>query len=664
MKKKQKKLFITIIVFLLFFNLIPVSHAVEATFDVVIKGGTIYNPSTDHELHNYNIGINESKIERITQEDLSGITEIDASGLVISPGFIDLVSYDPNHVGIEFKVFDGVTSNLAMHGGTEDAETWYSNWAKQGVITNFGASSFVTRLRWPIVGAGIDTEMVNESDIERLVEETRKNIENGALGISFSFEYVPGVKHEVKPLLELAAEYDVPTFYHLRYSDEEKGLEGIQEVIDYGNETGASIHIMHINSTGGTFVMDQALDMVKNAKKSGLDITTDFYPYDFWATYINSARFRPGWQERFKITYEDLQIGATDIRITKDTFDEYRKQHLLVAAHGSMPMNELYMLLKDPDTMIGSDTIIEPSHNNHPRGAGAYSRLFGRYVREEQVLSMMDAIKKTSYFPAKRMESAAPAMHYKGRIEVGADADITIFNPETIIDKATVEFPGTHSVGVEYVLVNGVVVKNKDGLVNVEKPGKPIRSYFVEEIAHLKPEDFHLTVDETSVIIENVYQLKDDMYLPLALFEQLDLPVQSFKNGVIDIDETINLTVGSNNAIFDGEEFILSGEPILYKEAVYMPMHSVEQILATKYNVDTHDDGLSLSTIESSEQVNDYEDADGELDEASDSVTDEIVESSTDQNSSNGYYLLILVLLLVVLGLSIIFWLRLKKTKN
>ena len=540
---KRRKFIIIFSAILIIFGFYPNLNAEDVdSYDVIIKGGTIYNPSTEHELENYNIGINGSKIERITQEELSGITEINADGLVISPGFIDLVSYDPNHVGIEFKVFDGVTSNLAMHGGTEDAASWYASWENSGVITNFGASSFITRLRWPIIGAGIDNEMTDQADIDRLVEETRKNIENGALGISFSFEYVPGVKHEVKPLLELAAEYDVPTFYHLRYSDEEKGLEGVQEVIDYGKDTGAAIHIMHINSTGGTFVMDQALEMVREAREDGLDITTDFYPYDFWATYINSARFRPGWQERFKITYEDLQIGATDIRITEDTFDYYREQYLLVAAHGSMPEDELRMLLADPHTMVGSDTIIEPGHNNHPRGAGTYSRLFGKYVREEQVLTMMDAIKKSSYYPAKRMESAAPSMQYKGRIEVGADADITIFDPNTIIDKSTVEAPGTHSVGVEYVLVNGVLVKNKDGLVDVEKPGQPILSYFVDERAQNEMINFEVTLDEEMVNIENIYQINGTIYLPLVdVFNHLDLPIETFNDGTIIINESLNL---------------------------------------------------------------------------------------------------------------------------
>lgn len=655
---KGKKFTIILSVILIIFSFYPNLKAEEVdSYDVVIKGGTIYNPSTEHELENYNIGINGSKIERITQEALRGITEINADGLVISPGFIDLVSYDPNHVGIEFKVFDGVTSNLAMHGGTEDAASWYASWESSGVITNFGASSFITRLRWPIIGAGIDNEMTDQADIDRLVEETRKNIENGALGISFSFEYVPGVKHEVKPLLELAAEYDVPTFYHLRYSDEEKGLKGVQEVIDYGKETGASIHIMHINSTGGTFVMDQALEMVREAREDGLDITTDFYPYDFWATYINSARFRPGWQERFKITYEDLQIGATDIRITEDTFDYYREQYLLVAAHGSMPEDELRMLLADPHTMVGSDTIIEASHNNHPRGAGTYSRLFGKYVREEQVLTMMDAIKKSSYYPAKRMESAAPSMHYKGRIEVGADADITIFDPNTIIDKSTVEAPGTHSVGVEYVLVNGVLVKDTDGLVDVEKPGQPIMSYFVDERAQNEMSSFEVSIDEEMINLENVYQINGTTYLPLDnVFNHLDLPIETFNDGTIIINESLNLELGNRYATMGEEEIKLDDELILYEERIYMPLNSANQLLNTNYDVVINESDMELTSITSNDGSGDISDSD---------ATDKEVDQSegTIEQSNDPNFIMMIGLSVIAVITIVIIYIRLKNRK-
>lgn len=573
-------------------------------FDIVINGGDIYNPSTEHQLNGYNLGIKDGKIERITTEDIAGKEVIDATGLVVSPGFIDLISYDPTDIGIKFKILDGVTSNIAMHGGTEDAKTWYERWEKRGFAINFGASTFITRLRWPIVGYGVDAVMTEESDINQLVDSARKNIENGALGISFSFEYVPGIQEqEVIPLLELASEYDVPTFYHLRSSDTsepEKQLDGVKEVIDYGRETGAAIHIMHINSTGGTYVMEEALEMVHDAIDEGLDVTTCIYPYDYWATYIDSARFRPGWQDRFRITYNDLQVGGTDERLTEETFNHYRATtHYLVAAHGSMPEEEIVMALKDPIVMIGSDTIIEPSMNNHPRGAGNFSRLFGKYVREEKVLTMMDAIKKASYLPAKRMESAAPLMKLRGRIEVGADADITIFNPDTIADKSTVKEPATASEGVEYVIVSGEIVKDENGVVRDAKPGKAIKSYFVEETLENEPIDFFtMTIDEdVKSTLDDVYDVSGDVYVPIdKFFDTLGKKVEDDQKGNIEIDNLV-LQLGANTAKLNSSNISLEKEPIIYKGNTYVYEGDLQALLKDEYEITLNDKEIQVKTL-------------------------------------------------------------------
>lgn len=404
--------------------------------------------------------------------------------------------------------------------------------------------------------------------------------------------------------------------------------------------------------------MDKALKMVEDAKENGLDITSCFYPYDYWATYIDSARFRPGWQDRFNITYEDLQIGATDIRITEETFDKYRNQHLLVAAHGSMPEEELIMLLQNPDTMIGSDTIIEPDHNNHPRGAGAYSRVFGKYVREEKVLSMMEAIKKVSFFPAKRMESAAPSMKYKGRIEVGSDADITIFNPDTIIDKSTVQAPGTPSVGVEYVLVNGVVVKDKDGLINVPRPGKPIMSYFVDKTPDNEIVDFKFKLENNNEIsIDRVYEINETLYLPFKnVFKSLNIPVEINGDGSINVGSILDFEIGNKTANLREEEIQLDNEPIMYKEDVYISLDDLKLVLHEDYEMEEAENILSLKKkkidkdkdeFHESKDENEEENKDGEESEDKKNPNENIDEKSNKSNLFLVYGFSALLLILV-----------------
>lgn len=604
MKKTMLVGFLTLLLLVgLIFPSVSASAITNGGYDIVINNGIIMNPSTEHQLEGYNLAIKDGKILRITKESIKGKTEIDATGLIVSPGFIDLISYEPNPVGIPLKILDGVTSNLLMHGGTENAEAWYDSWQRKGLEVNYGASSFITRMRWPIVGSSINATMTNEGDINKLVSAVRKNIEAGALGVSFSFEYVPGIQsQETIALLHLAKEYNAPTFYHLRYSSTEPpnhGPKGIQEVLDYAKETGAAIHIMHINSTGGTFYMEEALDMVERANDEGLDVTSDVYVYDGWATYISSARFNEGWQERFKITYNDLQIAGTDERLTRESFNKYRSMAgVLAYAHGSMPEEELVLALKNPYVMIGSDTIISGG-NDHPRGAGNYARLFGKYVRDEQVLTLMEAIKKAAYMPAQRLESIAPAMRRKGRLEVGADADITIFNPDTIIDMSTVKAPGLPSKGIEYVIVNGTIVKNRDGLVRNVKPGQPIMSYFADKSQENQPLAYGVSLDGADIIdINDAYSIDDTIYFPISALHSLMESVVIDSNGDIFLDESIKLQVGNSSAL-DGEVLMsLSQEPILYKGQVYMGMEALVEVLTLNYDVKIEENKLQLTTTE------------------------------------------------------------------
>jgi len=189
-----------------------------------------------------------------------------------------------------------------------------------------------------------------------------------------------------------------------------------------------------------------------------------------------SAIFNEGWHEVFGIDYKDVQWAATGERLTKESFERYRKMGGMVAVF-SMTEEIVLGALRNPLTIIASDGILD-NGKGHPRTAGTYSRVLGKYVREDRALSLMDALTKMTLMPAQRLEKRVPAMRNKGRIRVGADADLTIFDPDSIIDRATFQEAAKEAFGVSFVIVNGIVIV-KDGRVQKNTyPGQPIRAPF------------------------------------------------------------------------------------------------------------------------------------------------------------------------------------------
>ncbi|HSD46986.1 MAG TPA: amidohydrolase family protein [Pyrinomonadaceae bacterium] len=216
--------------------------------------------------------------------------------------------------------------------------------------------------------------------------------------------------------------------------------------------------------------------MIDEARARKLDITTECYPYIAGMTDIKSAIFNEGWQEVVGIDYKDLQWAATGERLTKETFEKYRQTGGMVAVF-SMTEENVLAALRNPLTIIASDGILEKG-KGHPRTAGTYSRILGKYVREDHALSLLDALTKMTLMPAQRLERRVPAMKNKGRIRVGADADLAIFDAQTIVDRATFQEPAQVSTGVKYVIVNGVMLV-KDGQLQANvHPGGPIRAPF------------------------------------------------------------------------------------------------------------------------------------------------------------------------------------------
>jgi N-acyl-D-aspartate/D-glutamate deacylase len=214
---------------------------------------------------------------------------------------------------------------------------------------------------------------------------------------------------------------------------------------------------------------------VDSARAAGQDVTTEVYPYTAASTMIESALFNPGWQSNLKIDYADLGWAATGERLTRESFEKYRKQGGWVIIY-MMKDENVQRAIAHPGVMIASDGVPFVDGKGHPRGAGTFARVLGLYVRERKALSLMDALAKMTIMPARRLEAVAPAMGAKGRIEVGADADLTVFDPATVVDRATFTEPTQPSAGISHVIVGGTFVVKDGELVKGAMPGKPIRT--------------------------------------------------------------------------------------------------------------------------------------------------------------------------------------------
>jgi N-acyl-D-aspartate/D-glutamate deacylase len=444
------------------------------TYDLVVANGRVMDPESglDEVRH---LGIRGGTIEEISSTPLSGTRVIDASRHVVAPGFIDLHEHGQQEESYRMMVRDGVTSAFELEVGTGDVAKWYGA-HEGGQIVNYGVSIGHIPARMKVLGdpgkgllpAGIGgSGSATDAQMAEMEAILREGLKQGAVAMGFGSAYTPGAPmSEIERMFRVAAEGGVSAHIHMR-----GGAEGLRETVAAAKSAGAPLHIVHVNSSSGDEI-DEFLSIIKTARAAGQDVTTEAYPYGAGMTEIQSALF-DDWKTWPEDRFALHQLVSTGERLTRDTFGKARAAGGTVIIHGRSEAQTRAAIVS-PLSMIASDGFIE-NGKGHPRTSGTFAKVLGKYVREERAISLMEALRRMTIEPARRLERHTPMMAGKGRIRKGADADVTIFDPATVIDRATYEDASVPSAGIPYVLVNGQVVVDR-GEVTSARPGRAVRA--------------------------------------------------------------------------------------------------------------------------------------------------------------------------------------------
>ena len=461
----------------------PIAWAQAPVYDVVVVNGRVMDPESNLDAVRA-IGIRDGKIAAISATPLTGKTTLDAKGLVVAPGFIDLHSHGQDDENYRIFAMDGVTTALELEVGTSNITQFYAS-RKGKALINYGASVGHIRERMVVMRDSSTGLLPTDAGAHRVatdaeIAEIKHGIETGlaagALGVGMGLQYTPAAsEYEVLEAFRAAAKYHAPVFVHVRSfgtRDPGSSVGAFMEVISAAAISGAPLHIVHLNSMSLEST-PKTLAMVKDARAHGVDVTTEAYPYIAGMTEITSAlidQFANGPDSNLS----KLMQVSTGQRLTRATFPAARQQGGMVILFLNTPEMEA-MAITSPLTAIASDGRIE-NGKGHPRAAGTNARVLAHYVRETKQLTLMEALRKMTLMPAQRLEQLAPVFRNKGRIKVGADADIAVFDPATVTDRSTYQQPALTSVGFKYVLVNGVPVVTNGALRDGVFPGRGARA--------------------------------------------------------------------------------------------------------------------------------------------------------------------------------------------
>jgi dihydroorotase len=352
------------------------------TYDLVVANGRVMDPESgfDRVAH---VGIVGNRIAAISDRPLRGTRSIDASGLVVAPGLIELHTHGEDKLNYEFRAMDGVTTMLDTERGTVDVDKWYADRDRKALV-NYGISAGHPAARVQVVGGKYEgfhfsgparTSPATPEQIDQVAALVRRGLARGALGVGLMPFYTPGAtEDELTRMFAIAAEVPGAAVYvHLRYAGlgangQPGAVQALEEVLNLSREAKAPLHVCHITSSG-LAATPTLLKMVADAKAHGQDVTTELYPYTAAMSGINSTWFAPGWQQTLAISYDKLQWPKTGEFLTEATFKKYQRENpgdeVIIHAIPAKHARRTGARLRLPGTILGCSFIDERAPDRH-----------------------------------------------------------------------------------------------------------------------------------------------------------------------------------------------------------------------------------------------------------------------------------------------------------